>query len=171
MNSNSRADAAPTRPPPCFDGLNEHDIHHACALRFDGERYVKATGFDAEAAVRTRHRSSAMPDLPSRLDLLAMYHVLHGQIYANGLDQALGSGRTWHLLRLFFLYSDRDVVPDEYLPADLTWHHRWEQHYLPRWYDVHGLIHASFFYRVPPEQFAEADESYTRILRERGIAP
>lgn len=171
MNSNSRAAADPFQHPPCFDGLNEHDIHHACALRFDGERYAKATGFDAEAAVQVRHMSRVMPDASLHLHRFAMYHVLHGQIYANGLDRASGSGRTWHLLRLFFMYSAGIRVPEEYRPDDLTWHHRWEHECLPRWRDMISFIHSSKFYGVLPEQFAEAHESWTRSLLERGLAP
>lgn len=171
MNPNSRNSAAPTRPPACFDGLNEHDIHHACALRFDVQRYVQRTGFDAEAAVRVRHMSHVMPDPSLHLHRLAMYFVLHGQVYANGLDQAAGSPRTKHLLRLFFLYSAGIRVPEEYRPDDLIWHHRWEHEYMTRWNDMLSFMHSSYFYGVPPEQFAETHERHLQSWREQGLAP
>lgn len=108
-----------------------------------------------------------MPESPARLDLLAMYFVLHRHVYLGDVISESKPTRPQILIRLFCLYSWSTKVPKEWLPHDLTWHHRWHDFYVPRLYDVACFIHTARLLNVLPSQFAEEYRRWEQLPPDR----
>jgi hypothetical protein len=108
--------------------LDEYDILVKTALRFDGYRYLKETGFEPTAVIEQLH-----DDLPTDLDdlqKLAVFFIFQRSLCKWSLVYEPSHGKYWRLFReMFFDIIDIDL-PEEYRFQE--WFSKWEEQYADR---------------------------------------
>lgn len=106
----------------------EEEMITACALRFDGYRYLEQTSFDATAALGAAWVSDKYP--ANTLELMAMFFVLQRMVFKYG-QGVRSDGPEWRLLRELFLRVAREPVPPEY-ELEGPCQTAWRREYVPR---------------------------------------
>ncbi|MCL6431438.1 MAG: hypothetical protein K6V36_11370 [Anaerolineae bacterium] len=112
-----------------MDTLDEHEILRLCALRFDGWKYMRDTGFDWHEALQRYFTAGTYPS--KREEQLCLFFMLQRAPYKWWDWGSVPLHRPhWRLFRsLFLLVHDYDV-PQEYRQDD--WSEAWERRIRPR---------------------------------------
>ena len=105
--------------------LDADNIMTACALRFDGYKYIEETGFDAKAGIDA-YMETERWDRPAE-EKLAIFFVLQRSLCKWSLVYEPRHGRYWRLFReMFFDVVELDI-PQDYHNAE--WLSRWDERY------------------------------------------
>ena len=107
--------------------LDEDPILIACALRFDGWRYIERMGFDHVGACEAFITTGVIPALVG--ERMAVFFGLQRYLYKWGGEMEPRNGRYWRAFRAFFLLTCADPVPDGYAFPPLTDQWDWNRTY------------------------------------------
>ncbi|NBP78589.1 MAG: hypothetical protein EBU62_14000 [Proteobacteria bacterium] len=110
-----------------IQALDEDPILIACALRFDGWKYIERMGFDHVGACEAFITSGVIPALVG--ERMAVFFGLQRYLYKWGGEMEPRNGRYWRAFRAFFLLTCADPVPDGYAFPPLTDRWDWNRTY------------------------------------------
>ena len=149
---------------------DEDDILTACALRFDGNKYVESTGFDHKAALDRFFVTGQFPQ--RREEQWTLFFMLQRYLMKWGGEYESKRGRHWWAFREFYLKVHEHPVPSQYRNADYdtTWRRRYHLHSA----ECTGLIqriHNTTAYddSAPPELGSEDISVALRQRRKRRV--
>ena len=107
---------------PCFD---PDDILIACALRFDGYKYIKDTGFGVDTAI-DEYMETETWDRPDD-EKLCMFFILQRSLCKWSLVYEPQHGRYWRLFREMFFDVVQLDIPQDY--SNSEWLSTWNERY------------------------------------------
>jgi hypothetical protein len=115
---------------------SEHDILTACALRFDGYAYQRATGFEIDGILEAFWRTGEWPDdLAQRM---ATFFFLQRALCKWDLVYEPRDGRYWRAFRsLFFSVCEADP-PEPY--RDESYATAWDREFKSRLPEIVGIV-------------------------------
>jgi len=130
----------------------EAEILRRCALRFDGRRYIRETGFDAARALDAYMATGEFP--AEEAEQWALFSALHRSLLGWGREDTPRDGREWFVFRALFLELCGRTVPLAYRlsPYYEEWQRDWEPR-LPELLATIKDIHEHTYYRddaLPP---------------------
>ena len=113
--------------------LREEDVLTACALRFDGNRYLgnRTNEFNDKYLV-----PCIIPEEP--LDQMALMFLLQRWLLKWGGENEPKNGRYWFTFRDLFLRISRYPVPEEYQFEDFYF--SWVSNYIPFLIEAENLV-------------------------------
>ena len=132
------------------DTREENDILIACALRFDGHRYVTESGFNYADALRTLEQTANLTPFTEQQHL-ALFYMLQRFLYKWGGEMLSRRSPQWRSFRELFFLCCRAEVPVLYRLE--PYFSEWERSYAPRLNSCIALVrrtHESIDYL--PEQ-------------------
>lgn len=135
-----------TRRPTAERGAPEDGILRRCALRFDGRRYLRDTGFDPRLALEVYFQTGEFPE--DELERWGLYTALHRRLLAWGREGAPRDGREWFAFRALFLELCPHPVPPAYrlTPYADEWERDWRPR-LPELLATVKHVHEHTYYR------------------------
>jgi len=112
------------------DIRREDEILTRCALRFDGRRYLRETGYDPAPLLDAYIATGDWPEDAEPEHLLAAFYALQRRLNAWGGAPAPRDGKAWFAYRSLFLELAATDVPARYRSAQ-GWA-AWQADYAPR---------------------------------------
>jgi len=114
----------------------EDDILIACALRFDGYRYLQDHPFDHERALADYRKTGEWHIAP--LEQLTVFHLLQRFLYKWGGETLLRTSAMWKAFRSLFLLVCEYEIPEQY--RNREYYDQWLQRYAPHLADHAALV-------------------------------
>lgn len=111
------------------DLSEESTILTACALRFDGAKYVDARKFNYAAALRTIEQTGDLAPF-EKLQHLALFYMLQRFLHKWGGETLSGRSPQWNIYRQLFFLCCRSKIPQAYQLE--PYYSEWMQDYAPR---------------------------------------
>lgn len=124
--------------------FDESEIISACALRFDGYKYLEETGFDVDEALAYFFLTGGWNIRP--IEQLAVFFILQ-RAFRQNLEYEPENGRYWRAFRQLFLEVCEFNVSEHYRHP--TCYRRWEEKfepYLSESVKLIGKIHKNMLY-------------------------
>ena len=124
---------------------HEDEVLICCALRFDGWKFIKDTGFAYEVALERFWATGQWELTPE--EQLALFFMLQRGLYKWGLEREPRRGKYWRAFRSLFLEVYGYAIPDPYQhPQYLAeWAQRFEPT-LPEWVNLVQHLHETTIY-------------------------
>lgn len=116
---------------------SEDDILIACALRFDGPKYVDKRNFDHIAAFRTIKQTGDLAPF-ERLQQLTLFYMLQRYLYKWGGEMLSHRSPEWRTFRELFFLCCRAKIPKAYRFE--PYYTEWERTYAPQIDDCTALV-------------------------------
>ena len=115
----------------------ENDILIACALRFDGHKYVTTRNFNYGAALRTLEQTGDLGPFEQQQHL-ALFYMLQRFLYKWGGETLSRRSPQWRIFRELFFLCCQAEVPENYRLEPT--YGEWERFYAPRLDECIALV-------------------------------
>jgi len=109
-------------------GFDESEILTACALRFNGYKFIERTEFDYEAALE-RFFVNGEWNL-SQAEELAIFFMLQRRLLKWDLVFMPQNGKHWRAFRTLFLKTYEYEIPKQFMIAEMCV--KWDKEFVPQ---------------------------------------